>query len=251
MTPQFSIIVYPKLLEPFPVEDKALEWLDGNNLNRALNECRAEWVIIAHKSCIFSKNLLHRIAELIEEFRHVDCFAPWIESSENPGELISSGTILNLPQGILLEKDCYTKERTPMRQVAAPSPLFFVISKRIIQRTGAFDALLKTEIRFLDFGLRLYHTGGMIFSTPELRISVKKQANIAFENKIREKETAYILFKNLGLKNAFKYILKHLHTIPFLIKNFRTLWKKRRAATEFSKLDAEMMMRMSKDDGIA
>ncbi|MDR1760459.1 MAG: hypothetical protein LBR60_08050 [Fibrobacter sp.] len=237
MKPQFSVIVYPKLPEPVLVEDKALEWFDGGDLNGALSRCEGEWVIIAHESCIFSRDLLHRTAALIDEFRHADAFAPW---AEHNGAVIASSAVLNLPYGISFEKDFHAGEFTPMRYAAGTSPLFSVISRRILQRTGSFDPLLKTGIRFLDFGLRLYHAGGIIFSAPPLRVQVKEMLPAA-ETDLLEKELAYTLLKNLDGKNAFPYLRKHLHTLPFLLKNFRSLRRKQRNATSLSKMNAELL----------
>lgn len=216
MRKQFDIVVYPtKEIEP-PIEDDALGWFASKNINDALPKTSAEWIIIAHQEVKITKTLLDQIAKACLDFPAVDCFTPSEESQQ------------------------------PLSYVAAPSPYLMVVTRRIIQRTGAFDLELGLGSRFLDLGLRMYHAGGQTFAIPLFSVSLKKDLPSEKMLLMNPRDVVQVLYKNLGIAVAFSYLIKHPKVIFYFLKNFRACHQKRKKAISLSKVSDERLQELYK-----
>jgi hypothetical protein len=235
---QFDIIVYPSKEGAPEVEDPALEWFFVENINEALYQGDAEWIIIAHRNTRITVDLLNSIADATLEFSQVDAFAPWIQDAENSTQIISSGSLLSKTKGTLPE---FLGEYKPqsLRFVASPSPYLTVLSRRIQKRIGGFDENLQSELRFLDMGLRLYHAGGSLCSLPHILAKANRIESVVSKKKYRQ-ELAAILYKDLDFSFLLPYLWRHPSTIPFLFRNKKSLDLKSLKATELSKFSEEM-----------
>ncbi|HOG69612.1 MAG TPA: hypothetical protein PK366_09545, partial [Fibrobacteraceae bacterium] len=199
MRKQFDIIVYPvKEIEP-PIEDPALEWFPSLNVNEALPNTTAEWIIIIHHDINISREHLNQIAQACNDFPMIDCFAPSLYASSSETSFASAYVIDILKGPVTI--DLHTRD--PFEYVAASSPYLMVVSRRIIQRTGAFDLDLSLAIRFIDLGLRMYHAGGKIFSIPLSPVELKNSSKTKEILSINEREWSLCLFKNMGIKATF------------------------------------------------
>jgi hypothetical protein len=235
---QFDIIVYPSKEGAPEVEDPALEWFFVENINEALYQGDAEWIIIAHQNTRITVDLLNSIADATLEFSQVDAFAPWIQDAEDSTQIITSGFLLSKTKGALPE---FLGEYKPpsLRFVASPSPYLAVFSRRILMRIGGFDENLRSELRFLDMGLRLYHAGGSLCSLPRTLAKAKRIEAVVPRNKYRQ-ELAAVLYKDLDFSFLLPYLWRHPSTIPFLFLNKKNLDIKSLKATELSKFSERM-----------
>ena len=242
MRKQFDIIVYPvKEIEP-SIEDLALEWFASENINETLPKTTAEWIIIIHQDIRITKEHLHEIGQACLDFPMIDCFAPTLFSSSNHSSFASAYTI-DKNKGPIIWNEL---KNSPYEYVAGSSPYLMVVSRRIIQRTGAFDLDLSLAIRFIDVGLRIYHAGGSIFSLPLFPIELKESSKPEDILKIKEYESALCIFKIMGIKAAFDY-LKNNFRISLLfhfLTKMKSFYHKRKKAILLSKFSNERLQKI-------
>lgn len=216
MRKQFDIIVYPvEDIEP-PIQDAALGWFASKEINDALSKTSAEWIIIAHRDVKITKEILDQIAEACLEFPAIDCFT---FSQDN---------------------------QQPLSYVAGPSPYLMVATRRIMQRTGAFDLELGLASRFIDIGLRMYHAGGQTFAIPLSLSSHNNEGPLKETLTLDPRDMVQVLYKNLGIGTALSYLKKHPKAIFSFLKNFRSCHQKRKKATSLSKFSKERLQEIYK-----
>lgn len=241
MRKQFDIIVYPvKEIEP-PIKDPALEWFPSLNVNEALPNTTAEWIIIIHHDINISREHLNQIAQACNDFPMIDCFAPSLYASSSETSFASAYVIDILKGPVTI--DLHTRD--PFEYVAASSPYLMVVSRRIIQRTGAFDLDLSLAIRFIDLGLRMYHAGGKIFSIPLSPVELKNSSKTKEILSINEREWSLCLFKNMGIKATFVYLKKNfkISILVHFLRKMKSFYHKRKKATLLSKFSDEYLQK--------
>ena len=242
MRKQFDIIVYPvKEIEP-SIEDPAIEWFASENINETLPKTNAEWIILIHQDIRITKEHLHEIGQACLNFPMIDCFAPTLVSSSNHSSF-ASAYVIDINKGPITWNKL---KSSPYEYVAGSSPYLMVVSRRIIQRTGAFDLDLSLAIRFIDLGLRIYHAGGSIFSIPLSPIELKESSKPEDILKIKEYESALCIFKNMGIKAAFDY-LKNNFRISLLfhfLTKMKSFYHKRKKAILLSKFSNERLQKI-------
>lgn len=241
---QFDVFVWdsPDITEPQPpFTDPALGWFFTDNFNERLNESDAEWIVFASSAVTIDREFLNSLAENISAFPMVDAFAPRlryasIEDGHKKSSKFVGGFKLHKSKGIEpIEGDA------PLRYVASPRPEIAVFSRRIVQRTGAFDASLPIPAQILDYALRMYHAGGMYFSVPYLVAELKGiPMDFSSENRESLPHIAYALSKSLGIKTA-RFVATHPSVIASLWKNRKSLQEKRDKAILLSKLAPETL----------
>ena len=219
-----------------PFTDQALGWFFTNNFNDKLNESDAEWIVFAYRSVKIDREFLNSLAENISAFPMVDAFAPRLrytltESGDKKSAKFIGGFKLHKAKGIEpIEEDA------PLRYVASPRPEIAVFSRRIVQRTGAFDTSLSIPAQILDYALRMLHAGGRCFSVPYLVAELQGHPmDFSSENKEALPHIGCALSKSLGIKTA-RFILAHPDLVGTLWKNRKSLQEKRDKATLLSKL---------------
>ena len=219
-----------------PFTDPALGWFFTNDFNDKLNESDAEWIVFANRSVKINREFLNSLAENISAFPMVDAFAPRLrytlaESDGKKFVKFAGGFRLHKSKGIEpIEED------TPLRYVASPRPEIAVFSRRIVQRTGAFDASLPVPAQILDYALRMLHAGGRCFSVPYLVAELQGlPMDFSSENRETLPHIAYALSKALGIKAA-RFVATHPSVVTTLLKNRKSLQEKRDKATLLSKL---------------
>lgn len=224
-----------------PFTDPALGWFFTNDFNDKLNESDAEWIVFANRSVKINREFLNSLAENISAFPMVDAFAPRLrytlaESDGKKFVKFAGGFRLHKSKGIEpIEED------TPLRYVASPRPEIAVFSRRIVQRTGAFDTSLPVPAQILDYALRMLHAGGRCFSVPYLVAELQGlPMDFSSENREVLPHIAYALSKSLGIKVA-RFILAHPSLVATLWKNRKSLQEKRDKATLLSKLVPEVL----------
>lgn len=242
MRKQFDIIVYPtEEIEP-PILDPALEWFASNNINDTFPKTTAEWILILHKDIGISSVHLNEIAKACLDLPMIDCFAPSLSLSTNDSPF-SSGFLIDKKKGpITIEK----VKSCPFEYVAAPSPYLMVVSRRIIQRTGAFDLDLSPVLRFIDIGLRMYHAGGEVFAIPLSPVTLNSSTDVNSFLSIKKNEYALTLFKNLGLNASLLYLKNNfsIKAIFSFFKNLRSYHHKRKKAISLSKFSEERLQKI-------
>ena len=239
---QFDVFVWNKSQEfseadrSIPFTDPALGWFFTNNFNDKLNESDAEWIVFASSSVKIDREFLNSLAENISAFPMVDAFAPRLRytATEIEGKMstkFTGGFKLHKSKGIEpIEEDA------PLRYVACPRPEIAVFSRRIVQRTGAFDTSLPVPAQILDYALRMLHAGGRCFSVPYLVAELQGQPiDFSSENREELPHIAYALSKSLGIK-AVRFVVTHPSVISSLWKKRKSLQEKRDKATLLSKL---------------
>ncbi len=241
---QFDVFVWDEPQESLdagqqpPFTDPALGWFFTNNFNDKLNESDAEWIVFANHSIKIDREFLNSLAENISAFPMVDAFAPrlrYTESDKKSAKFIG-GFKLHKAKGIEpIEEDA------PLRYVASPRPELAVFSRRIVQRTGAFDTSLPVPAQLLDYALRMLHAGGRCFSVPYL-VAELQGLPMAFSSENREAlpHIASALAKFLGIKTA-RFVAAHPSVVATLWKNRKSLQEKRDKATLLSKLVPEVL----------
>ncbi|MBR2212315.1 MAG: hypothetical protein IJ896_12865 [Fibrobacter sp.] len=224
-----------------PFTDQALGWFFTNNFNDKLNESDAEWIVFAYRSVKIDREFLNSLAENISAFPMVDAFAPRLrytieESEGKKSAKFIGGFKLHKSKGIEpIEEDA------PLRYVASPRPEIAVFSRRIVQRTGAFDTSLSIPAQILDYALRMLHAGGRCFSVPYLVAELQGHPmDFSSENKEALPHIGCALSKSLGIKTA-RFILAHPDLVGTLWKNRKSLQEKRDKATLLSKLVPELL----------
>lgn len=226
---QFDIFAWGGRTEP-TFTDPDLGWFFTEDFNARLNESDAEWIVFAHASVVIDRDFLNSLAENISGFPMVDAFAPRIHTGTN-GEFLS-GFKLSSKEGVaMLESDA------KLRYVAAPHPYLAAFSRRIVQRTGAFDPKLPPCMQILDYSLRMLHAGGKMFSVPYL---VTTAAGEIPDNPYGGSdycgELAATLVKSFGYWYSARFILRHPKAIAYLRNNRTGLKEKRQKAILLSKL---------------
>ena len=224
-----------------PFTDPALGWFFTNNFNDKLNDSDAEWIVFANRSVKIDREFLNNLAENISAFPMVDAFAPRLRYTlTESGGKISAKFIgafrLHKSKGIEpIEEDA------PLRYVVSPRPEIAVFSRRIVQRTGAFDTSLPVPAQILDYALRMLHAGGRCFSVPYLVAELQEfPMEFSYENRAALPHIAYALSKSLGIK-VVRFILAHPSVVGPLWKNRKSLQEKRDKATLLSKLVPEVL----------
>lgn len=238
MIRQFDVIVWDSctdsvgLDEPFtpPFTDSALGWFYGNDFNKILEKCEAEWIVFTHRSVNIDRQFLNDLADCTSGFPMVDAFAPRIKVKEKLAFL--SGFRLDAREGIAM-----LDENAKMRYVAAPHPLLAAFSRRIVQRTGAFDNSLCTTAQLVDYALRMLHAGGKMFSVPYLVASTQEPADVACP----ANDLAFALVKAFGYWKNRKFLLHHTGTWRTLWKRNKELEEKRDKAILLSKLNKDFL----------
>lgn len=223
-----------------PFTDAALGWFFTNNFNDKLNESDAEWIVFANRSVKVDREFLNSLAETISGFPMVDAFAPRLRYFETGGDKKSAkfagGLKLHKAKGIEPIGD-----DAPLRYVASPRPEIAVFSRRIVQRTGAFDTDMPIPAQILDYALRMLHAGGRCFSVPYL-VAELQGLPMDFSSEKREAlpHIAYALSKSLGIKTA-RFVAAHPSVIATLWKKRKSLQEKRDKAILLSKLAPETL----------
>lgn len=247
-----------------PFTDPALGWFYTDSFNKRLNESDAEWIVFADSSIDITRDFLNNLAETISAFPMVDAFAPRIRCEKSGVEATDtavepalenglargeanvrweSGFILDKKQGVRpIPEDC------KIRYAAGPSPRLAAFSRRIVQRTGAFDESLPIESQLLDYSLRMLHAGGKMFYVPYLvanentifasnnrRDADKLDVNGLSSNNF-DKNLIPVLYKSLGFGKVLPLILRRPSTIMPILKNRKELGAKRDKATVLTKL---------------
>ena len=241
---QFDVFVWDEPQESLdagqqpPFTDPALGWFFTDNFNDKLNESDAEWIVFANRSVKINREFLNSLAENISAFPMVDAFAPrlrYTESDKKSAKFIG-GFKLHKAKGIEpIEEDA------PLRYVASPRPELAVFSRRIVQRTGAFDTSLPMPAQILDYALRMLHAGGRCFSVPYLVAELQGlPMNFSSENREALPHIASALAKSLGIKAA-RFVATHPSVIVSLWKNRKSLQEKRDKATLLSKLVPDVL----------
>lgn len=241
---QFDVFVWssPDNSDPQPpFTDPALGWFFTENFNERLNESDAEWIVFANRSVKIDREFLNSLAENISAFPMVDAFAPRlryasIEDGDKKSAKFVGGFKLHKSKGIeTIEEDAL------LRYVACPRPEIAVFSRRIVQRTGAFDASLPIPAQILDYALRMHHAGGKCFSVPYLVAELQGiPTDFSSENRESLPHIAYALSKSLGIKTA-RFVATHPSVIASLWKNRKSLQEKRDKAILLSKLAPETL----------
>ena len=224
-----------------PFTDAALGWFFTNNFNDKLNESDAEWIVFANRSVKIDREFLNSLAETISGFPMVDAFAPRLRytATENDDKMparFAGGFRLHKSKGIEPIGD-----DAPLRYVASPRPEIAVFSRRIVQRTGAFDTNMPIPAQILDYALRMLHAGGRCFSVPYL-VAELQGLPMDFSSEKREAlpHIAYALSKSLGIKTA-RFVAAHPSVIATLWKKRKSLQEKRDKAILLSKLAPETL----------
>jgi hypothetical protein len=128
--------------------------------------------------------------------------------------------------------------------VASPRPEIAVFSRRIVQRTGAFDASLPIPAQILDYALRMHHAGGKCFFVPYLVAGLQGiPMDFSSENREYLPHIAYALSKSFGIKTT-RFALNHPSVIAHLWKNRKGLREKRDKAILLSKLAPETLQEL-------
>ena len=245
---QFDIFVWGKSQEfsdkndrP-PFTDPALGWFFTSNFNDKLNESDAEWIVFANSAVTIDRDFLNSLAETISGFPMVDAFAPRLRytcmgtDDKKTSTKFVGGFNLHKSKGIEpIEED------SPLRYVAGPRPEIAVFSRRIIQRTGAFDPSIPIPAQILDYALRMLHAGGRCFSVPYL-VAELQGIPLDFSSENREclPHIAYALSKSLGIKTA-RFVAMHPSVMASLWKKRKSLQEKRDKAILLSKLTPETL----------
>lgn len=247
-----------------PFTDPALGWFYVNSFNKRLNESDAEWIVFADNTIDITRDFLNNLAETISAFPMVDAFAPRIrcektgvEATDTAAEpaqenglargeanvLWESGFILDKKQGVRP-----IPEDSKIRYAAGPSPRLAAFSRRIVQRTGAFDENLPIESQLLDYSFRMLHAGGKMFYVPYLvanentiftsnnRSNANKSEVKGLSSKNFDENLIPVLYKSLGFGKVLPLILKKPSTIMPILKNRKELGAKRDKATVLTKL---------------
>ena len=224
-----------------PFSDAALGWFFTDNFNDKLNESDAEWIVFANRSVKVDREFLNSLAETISGFPMVDAFASRLrytatESGDQKPAKFAGGLKLHKIKGIEPIGD-----DAPLRYVASPRPEIAVFSRRIVQRTGAFDTGLPIPAQILDYALRMLHAGGRCFSVPYLVAELQGlPMDFSSENKEILPHIAYALSKSLGVKTA-RFVAAHLSVIATLWEKRKDLQEKRDRAILLSKLAPETL----------
>ena len=248
-----------------PFTDPALGWFFTDSFNKRLNESDAEWIVFADSSIDITRDFLNNLAETISAFPMVDAFAPRIRCEKTRGEATDAAAEPALENGLakgeanvwwesgfILDKKQGVRpipEDSKIRYAAGPSPRLAAFSRRIVQRTGAFDESLPIECQLLDYSLRMLHAGGKMFYVPYLvanEITAFANSNNHCDAGKPEvkglsknncaKNLIPVLYKSLGFGKVLPLILRKPSTIMPILKNRKELGAKRDKATVLSKL---------------
>lgn len=255
-----------------PFTDPALGWFFTDSFNKRLNESDAEWIVFADSSIDITRDFLNNLAETISAFPMVDAFAPRIRCEKTRGEATETAAEPALENGLargeanvrwesgfILDKKQGVRpipEDSKIRYAAGPSPRLAAFSRRIVQRTGAFDESLPIESQLLDYSLRMLHAGGKMFYVPYLvanentefangssckNCNTSVQNSNGISNKKYTKDLIPVLYKSLGFFKILPLILRRPCTIMPILKNRKELGAKRDKATVLTKLQENFL----------
>lgn len=247
-----------------PFTDPALGWFYTDSFNKRLNESDAEWIVFADSSIDITRDFLNNLAETISAFPMVDAFAPRIRCEKSGVEATNTAAEPALEKGLargeanvrwesgfILDKKQGVRpipEDSKIRYAAGPSPRLAAFSRRIVQRTGAFDESLPIESQLLDYSLRMLHAGGKMFYVPYLvanentiftsnnRSNANKSEVKGLSSKNFDENLIPVLYKSLGFGKVLPLILRRPSTIMPILKNRKELGAKRDKATVLTKL---------------
>lgn len=233
---QFDVFVWGAEEFTPPFTDSALGWFPGDDFNEGLEKSDAEWIVFAHKSINVDRQFLNDLADSIAGYPMVDAFAPRINNQT--ARTFLSGYRLDAREGIAM-----LDENATMRYVATPHPLLAVFSRRIVQRTGAFDQSLCIPVQLVDYALRMLHAGGKMFSVPYLVARFNPEASVPDTASVYENadDFALALVKAFGYWKNRKFLLHHAGTLRTLWNKRKELENKRDKAILLSKLDKKFL----------
>lgn len=233
---QFDVFVWGGEEFTPPFTDSALEWFLGNDFNAGLEKSEAEWIVFAHKSINIDRRFLNDLADTIAGYPMVDAFAPRINYTS--ARTFLSGYRLDARKGLDM-----LDENAAMRFVATPHPLLAVFSRRIVQRTGAFDQSLCIPVQLVDYAFRMLHAGGKMFSVPSLVACLAPETNVPASASPNEHadDLALALVKAFGYWKNRKFLLRHASTLRTLWNKRKELEKMRDKAILLSKLDKKFL----------
>lgn len=238
MRKQFDILVLSGQKTCPQIEDPALGWFFGKDFQNILSELDAEWTIFIDPDVLLTRDFLNATADLITDFPYADAFAPRIVSA---GKTVSSGYLLDAKKGFV--EEFYSNQKNEMRNVASLSPFCGIYSTRLLKSLGAFDSDFKTDVRFLDLGLRALHLGASLFAAPLLQIETKK--NTGTPDPFLKKEIARAYYKDLDLSRFLKFAVHHPASALAIFRGKKALDEKSLRATELSRFTEEMFNKVS------
>lgn len=241
MLRQFDVIVVSDRFKADPAQDSqqftppftdpSLGWFFVDNINKGLENCEAEWIVIATDRVEVTREFLNSLAECNASFPMADALAPRIKAAGkfHGGSIIAkNGDFVQI------------SENSPIRFVAGPHPDVAAFSRRIVQRTGRVDTTLPARFQLTDYALRMLHAGGRMLSVPYLVIE-GAAAGEALDPKEYNAGCVRTLYKGLGIAAAGKFALRHPGAWPALFKGLKALNAKREAAISLSKMTPEML----------
>lgn len=238
MRKQFDILVLSGQKAKPQIEDAALGWFFENDFSNILPELDAEWTILLHPDALLTRDFLNATANLVTDFPYADAFAPRIVFN---GKTISSGYLIDERKGPI--EEFYSNRKNEMRNVASLSPFCGIYSTRLLKSLEAFDSDFKTDIRFLDLGLRALHLGASLFAVPFLQIETKKISETPVP--LSKKEIARAYYKDLDFTRFLKFAIRHPASTVSLFDGKKSLDEKSLRATELSRLTPEMLEKVT------
>lgn len=236
MRKQFDILVLSRQKAGPQIEDAALGWFFEKDFSNILPELDAEWTILIQPDVLLTRDFLDATANLVADFPCADAFAPRIVFN---GKTISSGYLIDERKGPI--EEFYSNRKNEMRNIASLSPFCGIYSTRLLKSLEAFDSDFKTDIRFLDLGLRALHLGASLFAVPFLQIETKKNPEATLSNK----EIARAYYKDLDFTRFLKFAIRHPASAVSLFDGKKSLDEKSLRATELSRLTPEMLEKVS------
>lgn len=238
MRKQFDILVLSGQKAKPQIEDAALGWFFENDFSNILPELDAEWTILLHPDALLTRDFLNATANLVTDFPYADAFAPRIVFN---GKTISSGYLIDERKGPI--EEFYSNRKNEMRNVASLSPFCGIYSTRLLKSLEAFDSDFKTDIRFLDLGLRALHLGASLFAVPFLQIETKKISETPVP--LSKKEIARAYYKDLDFSSFLKFAIRHPAFAMSIFDGKKSLDEKSLRATELSRLTPEMLEKVT------
>lgn len=238
MRKQFDILVLSGQKAKPQIEDAALGWFFENDFSNILPELDAEWTILLHPDALLTRDFLNATANLVTDFPYADAFAPRIVFN---GKTISSGYLIDERKGPI--EEFYSNRKNEMRNVASLSPFCGIYSTRLLKSLEAFDSDFKTDIRFLDLGLRALHLGASLFAVPFLQIETKKISETPVP--LSKKEIARAYYKDLDFSSFLKFAIQHPAFAMSIFDGKKSLDEKSLRATELSRLTPEMLEKVT------
>ncbi|MBO7413464.1 MAG: hypothetical protein J6U20_07365 [Fibrobacter sp.] len=235
MLRQFDVIVVSERFKDGttatpPFTDPSLGWFFVDNINNGLENCEAEWVIVATDHVEITREFLNNLAECNASFPMADALAPRIKAA---GKFLGGSIIAKNGSFVQISED------SPIRFVAGPHPDIAAFSRRIVQRTGRVDTTLPAPFQLIDYSLRMLHAGGRMLSIPYLVIE-GTPSDCPFAPKECNAGCVRTLYKSLGIAAAGKFTMRHPKSWLALFNGIKALNAKREAAISLSKMTPEM-----------